>query len=36
VALFSYSALNNFDYWDALANGPFAITATVPKPAWKP
>ena len=36
VALFSYSALNTYDYWDDLANGPFAITATVPKPDWKP
>jgi uncharacterized lipoprotein YddW (UPF0748 family) len=36
VALFSYGALNTFDYWDDLANGPFAITATVPKPNWKP
>ena len=36
VALFSYGALNSFDYWDDLANGPFAITATVPKPNWKP
>jgi uncharacterized lipoprotein YddW (UPF0748 family) len=36
VALFSYSALNTFGYWDDLATGPFAITATVPKPDWKP
>jgi uncharacterized lipoprotein YddW (UPF0748 family) len=36
VALFSYGALNTYDYWDELANGPFAITATVPQPAWKP
>jgi uncharacterized lipoprotein YddW (UPF0748 family) len=36
VALFSYGALNTYDYWDDLANGPFAITATVPKPDWKP
>jgi uncharacterized lipoprotein YddW (UPF0748 family) len=36
VALFSYGALNTFNYWDDLANGPFAITATVPKPDWKP
>jgi uncharacterized lipoprotein YddW (UPF0748 family) len=36
VALFSYGALNTYDYWNDLANGPFAITATVPKPAWKP
>jgi uncharacterized lipoprotein YddW (UPF0748 family) len=36
VALFSYGALNTFDYWDDLAAGPFAITATVPKPDWKP
>ena len=36
VALFSYGALNANDYWDDLANGPFAITATVPKPDWKP
>jgi uncharacterized lipoprotein YddW (UPF0748 family) len=36
VALFSYSALNAYNYWDDLANGPFVITATVPKPNWKP
>ena len=36
VALFSYGALNTFGYWDDLANGPFAITTTVPKPVWKP
>ena len=36
VALFSYGALNTYDYWDDLANGPFAITATAPKPDWKP
>ena len=36
VALFSYGDLNTYDYWDDLANGPFAITATVPQPAWKP
>jgi uncharacterized lipoprotein YddW (UPF0748 family) len=36
VALFSYGALNTYDYWDDLAAGPFAITATVPKPGWKP
>jgi uncharacterized lipoprotein YddW (UPF0748 family) len=36
VALFSYGALNTYDYWDDLANGPFAITATVPRPTWKP
>jgi uncharacterized lipoprotein YddW (UPF0748 family) len=36
VALFSYDKLNTYDYWDDLANGPFAITATVPKPDWKP
>jgi uncharacterized lipoprotein YddW (UPF0748 family) len=36
VALFSYGALNTFGYWDDLANGPFAITATVPRPDWKP
>ena len=36
VVLFSYSALNTFGYWDDLANGPFAIPATVPKPNWKP
>jgi uncharacterized lipoprotein YddW (UPF0748 family) len=36
VALFSYGALNTHDYWDDLVNGPFAITATVPKPDWRP
>jgi uncharacterized lipoprotein YddW (UPF0748 family) len=36
VALFSYGDLNTNDYWDALANGPFASTAAVPEPPWKP
>jgi uncharacterized lipoprotein YddW (UPF0748 family) len=36
VALFSYGALNTYDYWDDLANGPFAHPATVPQPNWKP
>ncbi len=36
VAIFSYSALNKYNYWVDLANGPFAIIATVPKPKWKP
>jgi uncharacterized lipoprotein YddW (UPF0748 family) len=36
VVLFSYGALNANHYWDDLANGPFAITATVPRPNWKP
>ena len=36
VALFSYGALNTYDYWDDLANGPFANPATVPQPNWKP
>ncbi len=36
VALFSYGALNTYNYWDALAHGPFAITTTVPRPTWKP
>jgi uncharacterized lipoprotein YddW (UPF0748 family) len=36
VALFSYGALQTSDYWDELANGPFAVAATVPHPDWKP
>lgn len=36
VAIFSYSALNTRDYWDDLANGPFAQSAVVPRPDWKP
>ncbi len=35
VALFSYGKLNEYGYWNALANGPFALMATVPVPAWK-
>jgi uncharacterized lipoprotein YddW (UPF0748 family) len=36
VALFSYGAMNTYDYWDDLANGSFANVATVPRPNWKP
>jgi uncharacterized lipoprotein YddW (UPF0748 family) len=36
VALFSYGAMNDRGYWDDLANGPFVLTATIPKPDWKP
>lgn len=36
VALFSYGKLNEYGYWDNLANGPFANVAAIPKPAWKP
>ncbi|MFN8596747.1 MAG: family 10 glycosylhydrolase [Anaerolineae bacterium] len=36
VAIFSYSGLNAGNFWDDLANGPFAVPALVPKPAWKP
>jgi uncharacterized lipoprotein YddW (UPF0748 family) len=36
IAIFSYSGLNANNYWDALANGPFASPAVVPKPGWKP
>jgi uncharacterized lipoprotein YddW (UPF0748 family) len=36
MALFSYGALNTYDYWDDLIAGPFAITATVPRPGWRP
>lgn len=36
IGLFSYSGINTCGYWDDLANGPFAIPATVPKPSWKP
>jgi hypothetical protein len=35
VALFSYGALNTYGYWDNLANGPFALPATIPQPPWK-
>jgi uncharacterized lipoprotein YddW (UPF0748 family) len=36
VALFSYSGLDMCNYWNDLANGPFATPAMVPKPSWKP
>ncbi len=36
VAIFSYSGLNANNYWDDLANGPFAVPAIIPKPRWKP
>ncbi|MBI5564835.1 MAG: family 10 glycosylhydrolase [Chloroflexi bacterium] len=36
VAIFSYSGLNAGNFWDDLANGPFAIPAMVPKPNWRP
>ncbi len=36
VAIFSYSGLNAGNFWAALANGPFAVPAIVPKPKWKP
>ncbi len=35
VALFSYGALNTLGYWSDLANGPFALPATIPQPPWK-
>ena len=36
VAIFSYSGLNAGNFWDDLANGPFAVPAIVPTPSWKP
>lgn len=36
VAIFSYSGLNTNQYWDDLADGPFASPATMPTPSWKP
>ena len=36
VAIFSYSGLNAGNFWDDLANGPFAAPASVPTPSWKP
>ncbi|HZY44599.1 MAG TPA: family 10 glycosylhydrolase [Anaerolineae bacterium] len=35
VAVFSYGALNARNYWDDLANGPFATPAIIPQPNWK-
>ncbi len=35
-ALFSYGGLLTGDYFDDLANGPYAIPATVPKILWHP
>lgn len=35
IALFSYGALDSRQYWDDLANGPFAMQAIVPQPSWK-
>lgn len=35
VAIFSYGNLNLHDYWDDLADGPFAVPAAVPQPDWK-
>lgn len=35
IALFSYGALNSRQYWDDLANGPFAMQAIIPQPNWK-
>jgi uncharacterized lipoprotein YddW (UPF0748 family) len=35
IALFSYGALNSHQYWDDLANGPFALQAIIPQPSWK-
>ena len=35
-SLFSYSDLLAFDYFDDLANGPYAQTAVVPNIAWHP
>jgi uncharacterized lipoprotein YddW (UPF0748 family) len=35
IVLFSYGALNSRQYWDDLANGPFALPAIIPQPSWK-
>lgn len=35
-ALFSYGALKSFDYFDDLANGPYAEPASVPPIPWHP
>jgi uncharacterized lipoprotein YddW (UPF0748 family) len=35
VAIFSYSGLKAGNFWDDLANGPFAALAIVPTPSWK-
>ena len=36
VVFFSYSSLASCGYLNSLASGPFATSAVVPKPAWKP
>ena len=36
VVFFSYSSLLSCGYFNSLAGGPFATSAVVPKPAWKP
>jgi uncharacterized lipoprotein YddW (UPF0748 family) len=34
-AIFSYSYINQRDYWDEFRNGPYAIPADVPPASWK-
>jgi len=36
VVFFSYSSLLSCGYFNSLVGGPFATSAVVPKPAWKP
>jgi len=34
-AIFSYSYINKWDYWDEFRDGPYAIPADVPPTSWK-
>ena len=34
-AIFSYSYINQRDYWDEFRNGPYAVPAEVPPASWK-
>ena len=34
-AIFSYSLINKWDYWDEFRDGPYAIPAEVPPASWK-
>ena len=34
-AIFSYSYINQWDYWDEFRHGPYAVPADVPPAPWK-
>jgi hypothetical protein len=34
-AIFSYSYINQWDYWDEFRDGPYAIPADVPPTSWE-